>query len=95
MNKEVKEVFKNCVSDRNLFNQATVDEVKFSKKLNAAILISSSELNIPMADIEEFERCAKRQYELDSFKINYTYKGKNTDMQIENVYDILSNINKI
>ena len=50
--KEVKDVFKNCVSDKNLFNLAKVDEVKFSKKLNAAILISSSEQNIPLSDIE-------------------------------------------
>ena len=92
--KEVKDVFKNCVSDKNLFNLAKVDEVKFSKKLNAAILVSSSDQNIPLSDIEEFERCAKRQYELDSFKINYSYKGKKTDIDINNVYDIISNLNR-
>ena len=92
--KDVKDVFKNCVSDKNLFNLAKVDEVKFSKKLNAAILISSSEQNIPLSDIEEFERCAKRQYELDSFKINYSYKGKKKDIDINNVYDIISNVNR-
>ncbi len=94
MDKEVQEVFKNCVRENNMFNLATVKEVKFSKKLNAAILVSSSELNIPMSDIEEFERCAKRQYELDSFKINYSYTGKLKDIDINNVYDILTNVNR-
>ena len=80
MEKPVKEVFKNCVRDNNLFNLATVKEVKFSKKLNAVILDSFSDENIPQSDIEEFERCAKRQYELSSFKINYKYTGKTKEV---------------
>ena len=94
MEKPVKEVFKNCVRDNNLFNLATVKEVKFSKKLNAVILDSFSDENIPQSDIEEFERCAKRQYELSSFKINYKYTGKTKEVDVQNVYDIISNINK-
>ena len=94
MDKVVKEVFKNCTRDNNMFNLATVKEVKFSKKLNAVIIDSFSEENIPMADIEEFERCAKRQYELSSFKINYEYTGKVKDIDIQNVYDVISNLNK-
>ena len=34
MEKIVKDVFKNCGRENNLFNLATVKEVKFSKKLN-------------------------------------------------------------
>ncbi len=94
MDKTVKEVFKNCVRDNNLFNTANIKEIKFSKKLNAVILDSYSDENIPKADIEEFERCAKRQYELSSFKINYAYTGKPKNIEINDVYSIISNINK-
>ena len=69
MDKQVKEVFKNCVREDNMFNLATVKEIKYSKKLNAVILDSYSPENIPQSDIEEFERLAKSQYELSSFKI--------------------------
>ena len=94
MDKTVRDVFKNCVRDNNKFNLASVKEVKFSKKLNAVILDSYSNENIPQSDIEEFERYAKRQYELSSFKINYNYTGKPKELDIQNVYDVISNINK-
>ena len=94
MDKIVKDVFKNCVREENLFNMANVKEVKFSKKLNAVILDSYSQQNIPQSDIEEFERLAKNQYELSSFKVNYEYTGKPKDIELQNVYDILTCINK-
>ena len=94
MDKVVKDVFKNCVRDDNMFNLANVKEIKFSKQLNSVILDSYSQNNIPQADIEEFERRAKLQYELNSFKINYEYNGKPMDIELQNVYDILSNVNK-
>ena len=94
MDKVVKDVFKNCVRDDNMFNLANVKEIKFSKQLNSVILDSYSQNNIPQADIEEFERRAKLQYELNSFKINYEYTGKPMDIELQNVYDILSNVNK-
>ena len=94
MDKQVKEVFKNCVREDNMFNLATVKEIKYSKKLNAVILDSYSPENIPQSDIEEFERLAKTQYELSSFKINYEYTGKPKDIDIQNVYDIISCINR-
>ena len=88
MEKIVKDVFKNCVPDNNMFNLAKVKEVKFSKKLNAVILDSFSDENIAVSDIEEFERYAKKKYELSSFKINYDYIGKVTDI----VYIVLFQI---
>ena len=94
MDKVVKDVFKNCVRDDNMFNLANVKEIKFSKQLNSVILDSYSQDNIPQADIEEFERRAKTQYELNSFKINYEYTGKPMDIELQNVYDILANVNK-
>ncbi len=94
MEKIVKDVFKNCVPDNNMFNLAKVKEVKFSKKLNAVILDSFSDENIAVSDIEEFERYAKKKYELSSFKINYDYIGKVTDIDIDSVYSVISNINK-
>ena len=94
MDKTVKEIFKNCVRDNNSFNLANVKEVKFSKKLNAVILDTYSNNSISEAEIEEFERCAKKQYELSSFKINYEYTGKNLDIDKQNVYDIIENLNR-
>lgn len=94
MDKIVKDVFKNCVREENMFNLANVKEIKFSKKLNAVILDSYSQENIPQSDVEEFERLAKIQYELSSFKINYEYTGKKKEIDIQNVYDILTSINK-
>ena len=94
MNKFVKEVFKNCARENNMFNDAEVLEVKFSKKLNAVVLESISDKNIPMAHIEEFERSAMSQYELSNFKINYEYKGPKKEVEIQNIYDIISNINR-
>ena len=94
MDKQVKEVFKNCVREENMFNLATVKEIKYSKKLNAVILDSYSPENIPQSDIEEFERLAKSQYDLSSFKINYVYTGKPKDIEIQNVYDIINCINR-
>ena len=52
MDKIVKDVFKNCVREENLFNIANVKEIKVSKKLNAVILDSYSQENIPQSDIE-------------------------------------------
>lgn len=94
MDKIVKEVFKDCASDKNLFNLASIKEVKFSKKLNAAIIDSYSQENIPQSDIEEFERLAKNRYELSSFKINYSYTGEKKDIELQNVYDIIRNVTK-
>jgi len=94
LDKIVKDVFKNCVREENMFNLANVKEIKFSKKLNAVILDSYSQENIPQSDVEEFERLAKIQYELSSFKINYEYTGKKKEIDIQNVYDILTSINK-
>ena len=38
MDKVVKDVFKNCVREDNMFNIANVKEIKFSKQLNSVIL---------------------------------------------------------
>ncbi len=94
MDKTVKDVFKNCIRQENMFNLANVKEVKFSKKLNSVIIDTYSQENIPQSDIEEFERLAKNQYELNSMKVNYEYTGKPKDIEIQNVYDVLRCINK-
>ena len=89
MAKLVKEVFHTLANSDNKFLNATVNEVKFSKKLNSAIIIASSDINIPLTDIEEFERLACKEYELSSFKVNYEYKGKNNNIEISDIQNIL------
>ena len=71
MQKVVKDVFINCIDNSNKFSLANVDEVKFSKKLNACILLTSSNEKILKSDIEYFERKAKERYALSSFKVEH------------------------
>ena len=76
LNKKVKEVFFSLANEDNKFCEANVCEVKFSKKLNAVIVSASSEDNISLFDIERFEKRACKEYDLNSFKVEYIYKGK-------------------
>lgn len=89
MSKLVREVFFNTNLNSILLD-ATVDEIKFSKKLNSAILIASSSLNISNLDILEFEKQAKELYELSSFKVQYKYVGEVTPLTNEKVKNILN-----
>ena len=75
MNKKVKEVFFTLANEENKFCDANVEEVKFSKKLNAVIINAKSDNNIPLIDIENFEKRACKEYELSSFKVDYEYVG--------------------
>ena len=94
MNKAIKDVFFNCVAQDNLFSNAMIDEIKFSKKLNAVILNAKSSDNIPMDQIEEFEKRACKTYELNSFKVEYEYIGEPSKITPENVKNILMIVNK-
>lgn len=89
LNKKVREVFSNCSNDDNKFCDACLEEVKFSKKFNAVIINAKSDVNIPLLDIENFERKACREYELNSFKIEYEYVGKREPITIKNIQNIL------
>ena len=90
MQKIVKDVFLNCVDDSNKFCFANVDEVKFSKKLNACILLTSSEDRILREDIDSFEKSAKEKYALSSFKVEHKYIGQSFDLEEKDVRYILS-----
>lgn len=94
MNKTVKEVFFNCSSDDNNFCNAIIDEIKFSKKLNAVILNAKSDENIPLSKIEEFERLACRAYELNSFKVDYKFTGMPCEITLKNVQNVILIANK-
>ena len=48
MDKKVKEVFFNIANEENKFCEAKLEEVKFSKKLNAVIISATSDNNIPL-----------------------------------------------
>lgn len=89
MDKKVKDIFTNLSNEDNNFCNAYVVEVKFSKKFNAVILIAKSEINISLFDIERFERRACKEYELNSFKVDYTYTGKTNEISPKNIQDIL------
>ena len=94
MEKRVKDVFLNCSSQYNNFCNAEVEEIKFSKKLNAVILNAKSDLNIALSDIEEFENQAKNAYKLSSFKVNYRYIGNPCDIDEKDIKESIRDINK-
>ena len=92
MARTVKDVFFNCVSNVDKFKDAKVDEIKFSKKLNSVILITSSNDNISLLELERFEKEAKSSYDLNSFKIEYKYLGKKENLTKEDVLEILDDV---
>ncbi|MCX8074080.1 MAG: PolC-type DNA polymerase III [Clostridia bacterium] len=96
MKKQVKDVFFNCTNenDNNNFKYAYIDELKFSKKLNSVILKASSDKNITLDEIDEFEKNACKAYELNSFKINYEHVGSNSQISVQDVEKVLASIKK-
>ena len=94
MNKTVKDVFFNCINEDNNFCNAIIDEIKFSKKLNAVILNAKSKENISLSEIEEFERRACKTYELNSFKVDYKFIGNISDITIKNIQNVILVTNK-
>lgn len=93
MQKTVKDVFHNIGIDNNFLN-ANVDEVKFSKALNSVILESSSNINISLKEISDFEKKACEIYELKNFKVNYKYVGDVDKLTYESIRDVLIDVNK-
>lgn len=89
MDKQVKDVFTNLANEDNNFCNAYVSEIKFSKKFNAVILNAKSQENISLFDIERFERRACKEYELNSFKVDYIYDGKTNEITKKNIQNIL------
>lgn len=94
MDKKVKEVFFNIANEENKFCEAKLEEVKFSKKLNAVIISATSDNNIPLYDIEDFEKRACKEYELNSFKIDYKYIGNDNEITLKNIQNIILIITK-
>src|SRR5574344_481449 len=94
MARAVRDVFFNCISNATNFANATVDEIKFSKKLNSVVLYASSNLNISLLEIEHFEFDAKSTYELNSFKVEYKYIGNKVEITNDDVIDIVKEVEK-
>lgn len=94
MQKVVKDVFINCIDNSNKFSLANVDEVKFSKKLNACILLTSSNEKILKSDIEYFERKAKERYALSSFKVEHKYTGDKKVLEEKDIKYILGEMSQ-
>lgn len=94
MDKKIKEVFFNIANEENKFCEAKLEEVKFSKKLNAVIISATSDNNIPLYDIEDFEKRACKEYELNSFKIDYKYIGNYNEITLKNIQNIILIITK-
>lgn len=93
MKKLIKDVFYNTGLTNDFLN-ANVDEVKFSKKLNSVILDASSNLNISLKDINDFEKRACEVYELKTFKVNYKYIGNIDKLTEENVRIVLNDVSR-
>ncbi len=93
MNKVVKDVFKNIRIDNNIAD-ATIKELKFSKKLNSAIVHLTSQKNITLTELSEFEKLAKTAYELQSLKIDYKYTGEIEELKENMIKNILLEISK-
>ena len=94
MDKKVKEVFFNIANEENKFCEAKLEEVKFSKKLNAVIISATSDNKIPLYEIEDFEKRACKEYELNSFKIDYKYIGNYNEITLKNIQNIILIITK-
>lgn len=92
MARTVKDVFFNCISNDDKFKDATVEEIKFSKKLNSVILYASSKDNISLIELERFEKQAKESYDLNSFKIEYHHIGKKENLTKEDVIEVLEDV---
>lgn len=92
MARTVKDVFFNCVSNVDKFKDATVDEIKFSKKLNSVILYASSKDTISLIELERFEKQAKESYDLNSFKVEYHHIGKKENLTSDDVKEVLEDV---
>ncbi len=92
MKKTVKDVFFNCVTKDNKFCEANIEEIKFSKKLNSVILNATSNINIPLINIEIFEKNACKAYELNNFKINYKYIGSPVCIDTNKLNNVIDNM---
>ncbi len=94
LKKVIRDVFGNIGLTSNLMD-ANVDEVKFSKKLNSVIIDASSNLNISLKDINDFEKKACDMYELQNFKVNYKFTGIVDKLTEENIRDVLNDVSKL
>ena len=92
MNKIVKDVFKNPELQNSKILNSNLEEVKFSKKLNSAIINVSGSENISLSEIEKFEEQARDLYKLNSFKMEYKYLGEKIYVDEKKVREILTEI---
>lgn len=92
MKKQLKDVFGNCIEYNCCLEDAIIDELKFSKKLNSAIVYLSCDKNISIIDIEKFEQKACEMYELSSFKIEYKYTGNLKELVENDILKIFEEI---
>ena len=88
MDKKVKDVFKSTELTNAKILNSKIGEIKFSKKLNSAIVSVESVENISLYDIEKFENEAREIYKLTSFKIDYKYVGNKIEIDERKVRDL-------
>ena len=92
MDKKVKDVFKSTELTNAKILNSKIGEIKFSKKLNSAIVSVESVENISLYDIEKFENEAREIYKLTSFKIDYKYVGDKIEIDERKVRDIINDV---
>ena len=92
MDKKVKDVFKSTELTNAKILNSKIGEIKFSKKLNSAIVSVESVENISLYDIEKFENEAREIYKLTNFKIDYKYVGDRIEIDERKVRDIINDV---
>ncbi len=95
MKKLVKEVFFNCIDLSSGFNDAVIEEIKFSKKLNSVIIKTfSEETNISLLEIENFQERACKIYDLKSFKVEHSCNCRNHILEVNELQNVIALVNK-
>ena len=86
--KKLKELFAPAAIENSSINDLWVQEVKFSKKANAAIVHLEIEEKIVPKDVIAFEKNAEKIFSLKSFKILPLVKSK-LDVEEKELNDVL------
>jgi len=86
--KKLSELFAPAVIENSSINDLWVQEVKFSKKANAAIINLDIDKKILPKDVLAFENNAQNIFKLKSFKVIPMVKSKQ-EIEEKDIYDIL------
>ena len=92
--KSVRELFGHAVQRCSTIEDLMVEEVKFSKKQNAAIISLVVDRKINPVDIFDLEDRAVQIFTLKSFKVMPKLTKKNIDIEEKDIHNVISFISK-